>query len=292
MKTSTLAHYFAASICVLLSLEGCSTSHPTVSTRPASTTSQIDSTTPEIRSNSWAPQMSPGIWHYLIRDSSVISINNDTTARVEPIESTTIYTMSVADSNNSLFLAGHVDSLVVNSRLSTKSASDTTRSTELQASISKQGQLVRINQRVPTSCAGAGNSPSLRLGELLATLPTHSVRVGDKWSDTSSTTTCHGKIPLTQTAVREYELLDLSSCQRNGAKVRRIVSETLSGSSPETTNHLSATGSGTASAILCLDQNTGVLLASDGESRLNLTVTTIRGVFPFTQKTRTHIEAR
>lgn len=291
MKTSTPVHYFAASIYILLSLEGCSTSHPTVSAKPASTT-RADSTTPEIRSNSWAPQVSTGTWHYLIRDSSVVSINNDTTAHVEPIESTTIYTMSVADSNNSLLFTGHVDSLVVNSGLSTKSAGDTTRSTELRALISKQGQLMRISQVTPTSCAGAGNSPSLRMGELLAVLPAHPVRVGDKWSDTSSATTCHGKIPLTQTAVREYELLELSSCQRNGAKVRRIVSEMLSGSSPETTNHLSASGSGTASAILCLDRNTGVLLASDGESRLNLTVTTIRGVFPFTQKTSTHIEAR
>jgi len=290
MKTSTPAYCFAMGICTMLALEGCSTGHPTPSAKPTITT-HVDSTAPEARVSTWAPEVSAGTWHYLIRDSSVVSINNDTTARVEPIESTTIYTMSVADSDNSLLFTGHVDSLLVNSRLSSKSAGDTSKSTELRALISRQGRLMRISQIAAPSCARGGSSPSLRVSELLTVLPNHPIRVGDKWSDTSSTTTCHGKIPLTQTAVRDYELLDLSSCERNGARVRRVVSETLSGSSPEITSQLSASGSGTASATLCLERNTGVLLASDGESRLDLTVTTIRGVFPFTQKTSTHIES-
>ena len=113
MKTSTPAYCFAMGICTMLALEGCSTGHPTPSAKPTITT-HVDSTAPEARVSTWAPEVSAGTWHYLIRDSSVISINNDTTARVEPIESTTIYTMSVADSDNSLLFTGHVDSLLIN----------------------------------------------------------------------------------------------------------------------------------------------------------------------------------
>jgi hypothetical protein len=291
MKTSSLLQRILAGIFLLASLQACSTNRSLPPSTPV-TPAPTKSPGVEARNNSWTPKISKGRWQYFIRDSSTILINNDTTARVEPIESTTIYTMSIADSDNSLLVTGHVDSLLVNSRLPRKAHTDTGAVREFSGLISRQGRLVRVTDIAPTACTGGSVSPLSRLTELLTFLPAHPVTIGDKWSDTTSTTICHGKIPLTQTAVREYELLDLSSCQRAGAKIRRIVSDVFAGSSSETSNHLSASGSGTASSILCLDQATGVLLSSDGQSRLELTVTTTRGVFPFTQNTSTHIETR
>jgi hypothetical protein len=291
MKISILNQSVIGGICLIASLQACSTNRSLPS--PTSRTpAPANSGVVEAHNNSWAPRVSEGRWRYLIQDSSMISINNDTTARVEPIKSTTIYTISVVDSNNSLRITGHVDSLLLNSRLPTRARTDTGMAKELSGLISRQGRLTTVSDIAPTGCAAGAVSASSRLLELLTFLPPHPVKVGDKWSDTVSTTTCHGKIPLTQTAVRNYELLDLSSCQRGGTQVRRIVSNTLTGSSSETVNHLSASGFGTATSILCLDRATGALQSSDGQSRLELTVTTTRGVFPFTQNTNTHIEIR
>jgi hypothetical protein len=299
MKTSSLlqhiVQHIAATGCLtaflVLSLQSCSTKHPPTSTAPATPT-QTSKPGPESVSNAWSPQLLPVRRQYLIRDSSTISINNDTTARVEPIESTMIYTISITDTAGAFLLVGHIDSLFVNSRLSTKPNTDISRTAEVHAFISRQGQVGTVSNIAPARCAGGTTFPTSRLSELLTVLPGHPIKVGDTWSDTSSTTTCHGKIPLTQRAVQQYELLDFSSCQGGGVKVRRTVSETMAGASAESTNHLSAIGSGTAISILCLERNTGVLLSSDGESHLDLTVMTIRGVFPFTQKTNTHIEAQ
>ena len=292
MQTLSLVRGFTVvTTCLVVVVGACSTSHSTISTKPASMP-RTDSSASATRTKAWAPQVLPGSWNYLIKDSSVVSINNDTTARVEPIESRMIYTLSISDSNNILLFTGRIDSFSVNTRLSTKSAADTSKPLEFHGFTSKQGQLTRLSQLAPATCTGTANTPGSRIGELLIVLPTNPIRVGDTWSDTSAITTCHGKIPLTQTVVREYVLLDLSSCQRGGVKVRRVVSDTFNGSSAESVNHLSANGTGTGISLLCLDRNTGSLLISDGESRLDLTVTTMRGVFPFTQKTSTHIEAR
>jgi hypothetical protein len=291
MRTLTSVGSVVAGVWIFLSVEACSTSHQAVSSKPP-IVMRRDSSSTGASVNSWAPGLLPGKWHYLIRDSSVVSINNDTTARVEPIESTAIYTVSVSESNDSLLFRAHVDSLLVNSRISSKSAGDTAKTLNFQGTISRQGELTSSGDTTATTCKGAGVAPSPRVSELLTVLPAHPAHVGDKWSDTVSTITCHGKIPLRQTAVREYELLDLSSCQRGGVKVRRVVSDTFSGSSAESANHLSASGSGTASSLLCLDRSTGALFTSDGQSRLDLTVTTTRGIFPFTQRTSTHIETR
>ena len=291
MKKLGLIQYAVGGACFIGAVQACSTNRslPSSGLPTPKTTSNAPI---ETRNNTWSPQLGSGKRRYLIRDSSTISISNDTTARVEPIESTTIYTVSVTDSNNLLHLTGHIDSLLVNSRLSTKVRSDTSTATVSSGLISRQGHLMRVTDASSMTCSTGSLSSSSRLAELLIFLPPHPAKIGDKWSDTTSATACHGKIPLTQTAVREYELLDFSSCPAESVRVRRTVSNTFTGSSAESTNHLSASGSGTGSSVLCLERNTGALVSSDGQSRLELTVTTTRGVFPFTQNTTTHIEPR
>jgi hypothetical protein len=282
----------AAGMVCSLSLVACSTSHPAAPTTPA-TIPHKDSVTSESKSSSWAPQFIGGKWRYFIRDSSVVSISNDTTVRPRPIESTMFYSISMADSANVLVLTSHVDSLFVNTRLSTKTNSDSGKFSESHMIFSKQGRIIDAVTPTGVTCTSASASPSPRTGELIIRLPASHVRVGDRWTDTSSTTSCHGRIPLAELAIQEYELLDLTSCQgRDAVKVRRVVSDTFTSSPAESSNHLSASGSGTASSIVCLQRDTGTLLESNGQSRLDLTVITTRGTFPFTQNTNTHIEIR
>jgi hypothetical protein len=272
-------------------LTACSATHSSVTSIPPVSAHNDSSSTSGSRINTWTPQTRAGQWHYLIRDSSTVSINNDTASRVEPIESMMIYTMELADSNNVIVVTGHSDSVIISSRLSNKPASNTS-GTVFHGLVSKQGHFMAVREIAPSSCTGSSTQDPSRIAELLVALPNYPLNVGAKWSDTSSTTTCHGKIPLQQTAVRNYELLDMTSCQDGAVKIQRLVVDIFTGSSTESNNHLSATGSGTATSILCLERTTGMLLEGSGHAELQLTVTTTRGVFPFTQRTTTHIEAR
>jgi hypothetical protein len=239
------------------------------------------------------PLVATGSWHYLIHDSSTISINNDTTSRVLPIEAKTSYTVSIANTGNTLVLTAHVDSLFVNGKLSTQNA-DTENSSKFRSILSNHGQLESHPGDTRMLCTGAVTSASSRISEITTAFPTSAARVGDKWADTISIRSCHGKIPLEQHAIRQFELIDYSSCeQHDGVKVRRDVTNTFTGASDETSsNRLSANGSGTASSILCLQRDTGILLESRGQSHLELTITTSRGTFPSTQNTTTNIELK
>lgn len=292
MKKSTHCQ-LALSAFFYSSIFACTTGHPSrPSTSP--TRAQPNTAPIEMRNKSWTPELIAGEFRYLIHDSSTVSINNDTTTSVTPIESIMIYSITTTDSNNTLVLTGHVDSLHVNSNLSTRAKPDTATTINLHMVTSKQGQLLSSPTEFAQNCS-AINSPGLsRISELLIPLPVHATKVDNKWTDTLSIITCHGKIPLRHTMRREYELLDLSSsCQQpSGVQVRRIVTDTLTGSSTEANNHITANGFGTATSILCLEQKTGMLLTGDQQSHLELTVTTTRGVFPFTQNSNTHIALR
>ena len=289
MKKQTVIRGSTLTSLLILSIAACSTGHPPTPASPVS--APRSDSVPISGTTGWAPRLSPGKWHYLIRDSSTISMTNDTTGHTEPIESTAIYDLSIADSENMFILTSRVDSLSVNSHLPTRKAAETSEPLELHGVLSSRGRFTATGAVASVSCTGNSVSPSSRLQELLVILPTSVIRVGDKWSDTSSTTICHGKIPLTQTLIRNYELMKSSTCQPGTVEVQRMVSNTLTSSSADSNYHLDASGSGTATSVLCLDTNTGVLLESNGQSHLELTVTTSRGKFPFTQNTTTHIES-
>jgi hypothetical protein len=292
MKLFLLMQRIALSIMAILAVANCSTGRAPASPR-SSTPSRADSVPTHIHSSNWTPRFTTGTRRYFIRDSSVISISNDTTSQPIPIESTMIYSISATNVGDSLMLTSHIDSLRVSSRLQANSNTDTGSASDFHTIFSKQGHLTTILDRARTGCTGANTSASTRIGELITSFPGVGLKVGDKWTDTTSITSCHGKIPLIQQAIREYELLDLSSClQHDAVKVRRTVSDTFTGSSTESNNHLSASGSGTASAILCLQRDTGALIESNGKSRSDLIVVTTRGTFPFTQNVNTHIESQ
>ena len=269
-------------------LGACSSHHPAVSA-PTPSTSIRDSVAPHMRVNSWSPRVTSGRWHYIIQDSSIVSISNDTSARAMPIKSRTVYSVSILDSSNVFLVDAQVDSFYINTN-PRKNNTDTTKTAGFHSRIGADGKVAGVLVSTPISCSDATNSSVGRLGEVRVVVPRVAAKAGDKWADTSSTTICHGRIPLLHHAVREYELVDLLSCQPgNGVKVRRVVTDSFT-SSTESSNHLSASGSGSGTSVLCLQRDSGMVITSDGQSRLDLTVTTSRGTFPFTQNTSTHIE--
>jgi hypothetical protein len=291
-RKTTVMQKLLAIIVSILTLEACSTGHTSV--KPSSNTlPRRDSTLSDLKLDSWNPHHTSGTYHYLIIDSSTVSLSNDTTSHVVPIESRMIYSLSLSERGELFDITAHVDSLSITSQLPGKNTHDTSQTSNFHTSISRQGHSTIFLQPEKIACTATTASASSRLDELIVSLPPISLKTGDKWTDTVSSISCHGKIPLIQQAVRDYELLDISSClQQDAVKVRRTISETFTGSSAEDKNHLSASGSGTATATLCLQRKSGTILKSDADSRLDLVVITTRGSFPFTQNVHTHVEIR
>jgi hypothetical protein len=284
---------FALDTLLFSLITACTTSHSSVPNVPA-TRSQRDTAPSESENKGWVPQLKSGRSQYLIHDSSTVSISNDTTAPAVLIESATLYSISIADTDTVLIVTAHIDSQYINSSHSIKTKQDSTLRPDIHIAISRQGKLLSKQPVISSVDCSATNTPTpSRIDELLIPLPRQISKIGDKWTDTLSSTTCRGHTLLTHVTIREHELLDLSSsCQQHEAvKVRQTISETVSGSSAGH-NHLGTNGSGTATSVLCLERSTGMLLESKKQSRLDLTVTTIRGVFPFTQNTSTSIERR
>jgi hypothetical protein len=292
MKKSLWMEKSMLATIALLALSACSTGH-VPATPPSPPTSRADTVESHPELSSWSPRITAGTRRYLILDSSTVSISNDTTSRVVPIKSTILYSLSVTSVGDSFALTSRIDSVAISTQLHVKGSSDTGRVSEFHVMISNRGRLTIKPEQGTVTCTGASISAVSRISELIISFPTSRLKTGDKWTDTASTISCHGKIPLIQHATREYELVDLSSClQRSAVKVRRTVFDTFTGSSTESNNHLSANGSGTSTSVLCLQRDTGALLESNTQSRSDLTVVTTRGTFPFIQNTNTHIELR
>jgi len=238
----------------------------------------------------WKPESKSGRWHYIIHDSSTVSISNDTTAQARPIESTVSYTLSFTDSADVILLTAQMDSMTVTNQKSPARITTDTIHSRLREIISKQHR--PINQRQQSfSCTTASISVAARVQQLVIPLPMIEVDAHSKWADTSTVVVCHGRVALTEFRTNEFKLASSVACKQNNAiSIYRTGSSSFTGASAEGTGHLNAGGMATESGILCLDRSTGLLLSSTGESRVDLTVTTSRGIFPFTQNTVTSIQ--
>jgi hypothetical protein len=204
------------------------------------------------------------------------------------------YSVNIVPAQDSFSVVGTVDSSTINSRLQTRALStDSTNINEFHGALSTQGKLQSTVQLQSAGCSSTSNSTASRIYELILPYPKDTVRIGDKWSDTVSSTSCHGRTPLTQRTIREFEIKEFTTWhQRSAVEVQRLASITFAGASSETNTHLSASGSGSGEATLLIDRNTGALLESVAHTKSMLTIVTSRGEFPFTQVTSTHITTR
>ncbi len=254
-----------------------------------------DVLTKNTSANGWAPTRSRSNGRYVIRDSSEISISNDT-LHSSLIQTITILAMTVATMGDSFTLDAKVESLstlpVTNSQI-VKNSTALFSPLEFYGVYQKSGQLSTLTQSSATGCLGGLDPVAARIQEVSITNPAKRIRVGDKWTDTVSVTTCRGRTPLFQQTIRDYELLELLNSQgREFAKIRRTGATTLTSPPRESKNEMNASGSGTSSAMLLIERGSSSLISSDGKSYSTLTVNTSRGSYPFTQNVITHIELK
>jgi len=276
---------------IVLALSACAQPHSR-STAPHTEPTGTPVTATEVES--WTPQITPGLSEYFISDTSLVSINNDTTSQALPIETSMSYTITIGATGDSFSVSGKVDSSTINSRLRTKAqAGDTTKIVELQATLTRKGEFRPQTRQQLLSCSSSSNSTTSRIYELIVPYPKDKIQIGDNWTDTVSNTDCHGKTPLTQKTIREFEVKAFTPWHdRDAVEVQRTVNIIFTGVSTDPNTHLQATGSGSGEATLFLDRKTARLLESNGQTKSTVMIVTSRGQFPFTQLTSTHITAR
>jgi hypothetical protein len=271
----------------LLIVCGCATAvhTPAPAPSPGVDTEKITATTaPQL----WSPHLSPALRNYSIYDTSTITLTNDSTkSHIAPIETTTILSLDVRRTGSGLVAQAKIDSL----SSSNSRAGDSSKVSMFEAPVSPDGRLV-IPGLQQAQCGNAQASVSNRLSELISSYPAGEIQPGAKWLDTVSTTTCHGKTPLIQEVVRQYELVGNSETLENAVTVRRETFMNFHGSSVQQNGHLDVEGSGTGSGVLTIDRATGLLLEGATQSKAKMNVRTSRGIFPFTQIVVTHIVSR
>jgi hypothetical protein len=247
----------------------------------------------EVLHEGWTPIRATGTTEYLIKDSTTIVISNDSTHTV-PIQTSTLYSVRFVSIGDSFTLVGKVDSVKTSTQShASRNTTDMVGRQEFQAMVGRYGKISVLSENFPSSCGGGIESAATRLFDLTLELTATERRVGDRWTDTVSAMICRGKTLLTQQTIRQYELLGLEKWkEQNAVKISRNSTSIFSTTSMDPKSHLTTSGSGSSSTTIYADKTTGQLLQSDGRSQSTLSVSTNRGVYPFTQIVDTHIEIR
>ena len=288
---STINGSIALSIFGIVMLMGVGACTPPRVVTTGTTPETVHTSAPVADAEFWTPQLATGSRDYALRDSSIISISSDSSTQPLLIETSANYTVAATASGDSLVVFGKIDSLTINSRIHAKQITkDSTQSDQFRGALSKQGELRQEHQPQALSCSSTSTSLASRIYEIITPYLKPKVKIGDVWSDTISNTTCHGRTPLTQQTIRQFEVKGFTTWQdRPAVQIQRRTAITFTGSSTETNTHLSTSGSGSGEAMLLIDRVTSTLLESTGQNKSTLMISTSRGQFPFTQSSFTHI---
>jgi len=189
-------------------------------------------------------------------------------------------------------MTAKVDSLIAISQLPASIATqniDTTQ--ELHTTLSPTGRIFHLGRDSSSFCSERLTPAAIRIHELVIGYPKRVLKVGDSWTDTVSTTVCRRNVALSQQAIRNYKILSFTTWnQQSAVAIRCTAFSILNTDLKQTQNHFGVSGSGESSALIYANQVTGVVLQSDIQSQLALTVITVRGLFPFSEILNTHIE--
>lgn len=274
MSSRTLLESFLILVSVLTA---CS---PAPRSTPVSSPVPID-TLPRIVRTSWHPTHRATLLHYMLQDSSVLSISSDSATKEIPFITTARLQLAISAQGDSFVFNGLIDSVLMLSELQKSASSDT--SLHISGSLSQHGGIRQIQPGISTPCKIGITPMTTRIADLLVEIPA-SISIGSQWIDSSTTVVCHGKIALKQIAIRTYHLTSDTTWQTHAAlRIDRSTLLLISEIETDSTNHSSATGKGSMTAVLLLDPNTGELLESSSHGTVFLTISTDRGTFPFNQ---------
>jgi len=246
---------------------------------------------------SWAFRYSAGTYRYTVQSSATIELATDTATHKVPVTTTTSYTLTVTPSaNGQLAVSGIADSLVVARGAEIPAPQEDSSQghspVPFSATITATGDVLGFQGAQALSCDSAMDLRAAEARELFIGVP-QSLSDSSQWDDSTSTTSCRGGVPVTTRALHHYQVAGQFSFDGTPAiQLRRTSTISIAGSgTPEhrTNGTFALNGTGTSSATLYLDPQSGVFLGGSSTSRADIIITTARGQLPFHQEVQEEI---
>jgi hypothetical protein len=156
------------------------------------------------------------------------------------------------------------------------------------------GQVLLHLSPVPADTALCNNPAASYLSELHAgvlSLPSQ-IQTGSSWSDTLSTTTCSGnRLPFIAQTIRLYQVQGITQeANLQLLLIKRTEQIRLSGAGSQDQHQIKVRGTGSGSADLFLNSETGTLQAAQVSQSLDFTLLTSGKSYQFRQATTQRID--
>jgi hypothetical protein len=235
-----------------------------------------------------------------------VSLAGDTTANALPLGRTVLYSVSLEPtasdgrSASAFQLTGSVDSVAVTipERIPTPTAGSNSKP-RFHGALAADGHVIDLVSDATTSCRDAVDPLSAAATSLFIALPA-GISPKQSWSDTVTTVTCRGRMPLVATVTRHYTAITdtvwggraaLLITRHDSLDIRNrpdSISQAMaeSGSVLDTTQQMTAAGVGRSDFTVYVDPGTGLLLAAIGVTHTEILVTTGSSRYPFREEAR------
>lgn len=213
----------------------------------------------------------------------------------DSLATTLVVAVAVGEAREGLMVAGTIDSLRVERGARTITA-DTVVSLPvgLQGTLDRQGGVLELQSAVPTdSACGTSLDPVIAMTrDLFVRLPNR-LTSGMTWEDTTRSTSCRGRIPVTTTTISTYSVLgEQASEQQRLLAIGRTTLLHMEGSGLQFGRAATVSGSGSGNGTFLIDPENAELV--EGRSESTVTVTFEAGMLrqTFTQQGTQEIRRR
>lgn len=242
----------------------------------------------------------PGVYRYRVQSDGLIELASDTATHSVPIRTTTFYTLTLSpNADGLLHMAGVADSFSVSrdEQIPAPQQDSTTPAGPISfaATMTATGHIQDFHGPAATGCDSAIDVFASAARDLIVPVP-FTLRDSTEWTDSATTTTCRGGMPVTNVARYQYRVTGTAIYNDTPAiQVLRTSSNTLTGAGHppnRTDGTFSLTGNGTASTTFYLEPASGLLLGGTGDGQADITITTSQGQLPFHQEVHLQMTLR
>ena len=204
-----------------------------------------------------------------------------------PIENRLLYSVTLTPQGEQFRIRGVVDSFTFR-RVQPGNPDSLTFRNPWHGIMTSLGR-VSSSQLEATACEPDKQIPLQPVHDILIAHPA-TIAAGAQWKDTTTTITCRGEVTVSTTAVNSYRM-DGPENQRGtpALRITRSSEFTIRGTGRESGRSVALAGGGGGTTTLYLDQQRGVLISSNGETRTVITIRTLAGEIPFRQHVRQQV---
>ena len=254
---------------------------------------------------SWTFGYAAGAPQYRVSSVSAVEVKDDTSQARDSVTMSMRVTFGMSESGGRLLVAGTVDSFVVTSGGRVPPTPNDSAGRPGDPVFAFRGEVGVAGLRLdPTAFALAANCDSpagalaAAVADILPPIPRDLV-IGQRWTDTTSSTVCRGDIPVTARAIHQYEFkgpiagIDDTEDTRLRSRslwITRASVVSLSGNGTPRGQAVTISGTGTAERSVVINMATGRLNTSSATSVTSLTISNEIKSVRFEQRSKTHIE--